>query len=115
MFLFNRMPFGLCNSQATFNRALALVLRGLSWDCVVLFLDDLIILGRGFGNHLINMEKVFARFAKFKLKLKPKKCESFQQEVIFLGHRVNREWVAPNPSKSQEVQRWATPVDRKQL
>ena len=115
MFLFNRMPFGLCNAPALFSRALAMVLRGLSWDCVVSFLDDLIILGKGFGNHLRNMEKVFARFAKFKLKLKPKKCELFQREVIFLGHRVSGEGVAPNPSKIQEVQRWATPADRKQL
>ena len=115
MFLFNRMPFGLCNAPATFSRALALVLRGLSWDCVVSFLDDLIILGKGFEDHLTNMEKVFARFAKFKLKLKPKKCELFQREVIFLGHRVSGEGVAPNPSKIQEVQRWATPADRKQL
>ena len=83
-FLFNRMPFGLCNAPATFSRALALVLRGLSWDCVVSFLDDLIILGKGFEDHLTNMEKVFARFAKFKLKLKQKKCELFQREVIFL-------------------------------
>ena len=115
MFLFNRMPLGLCIAPATFSRALALVLRGLSWDCVVSFLDDLIILGKGFGNHLTNMEKVFARFAKFKLKLKPKKCELFQREMIFLGHRVSGEGVAPNPSKIQEVQRWATPADRKQL
>ena len=115
MFLFNRMPFGLCNAPATFSRALALVLRRLSWDCVVSFLDDLIILGKGFEDHLTNMEKVFARFAKFKLKLKPKKCELFQREVIFLGHRVSGEGVAPNPAKIQEVQGWATPADRKQL
>ena len=35
MFLYNRMPFGLCIAPATFNRALALVLRGLSWSCVI--------------------------------------------------------------------------------
>ena len=79
------------------------------------FLDDLIILGKGFEDYLTNMEKVFARFAKFKLKLKPKKCELFQREVIFFGHRVSGEGVAPTPAKIQEVQGWATPADRKQL
>ena len=48
MFLFNRMPFGLCDAPSTFSKALALVLRGLSWDGVVSFLDDLVILERGF-------------------------------------------------------------------
>ena len=115
MFLFNRMPFGLCNAPATFSRALALVLRGLSWDCVVSFLDDLVILGRGFEDHLRNMEKVFERFQRFQLKLKPKKCELFQREVIFLGHKVSGKGVAPNPSKLEVVRGWAVPTDRKQL
>ena len=115
MFLYNRMPFGLCNAPATFSRALALVLRGLSWSCVVSFLDDLIILGKGFQNHLENMVKVFERFEKFKLKLKPKKCELLQKEVVFLGHKVNREGVTPNPAKLEEVSNWEAPGGKKDL
>ena len=72
MFLFNRMPFDLCNAPATFSRALALVLRGLSWDCVVSFLDDLIILGKGFGNHLRNMEKVFCKICEVQIEIETK-------------------------------------------
>ena len=39
-FVFNRMSFGLSNAPGTFCRALGLVLRGLSWESVVSFLDD---------------------------------------------------------------------------
>ena len=46
-FVFNRMLFGLSNAPGTFCRALGLVLRGLSWESVVSFLDDIVILGRG--------------------------------------------------------------------
>ena len=56
-FLFNRMPFGLSNAPGTFCRALGLVLRGLSWESVVSFLDDIIIL-RSFEDHMKNMEQV---------------------------------------------------------
>ena len=56
-------------------------------------------MGKGFQNHLENMVKVFEGFEKFKLKLKPKKCELLQKEVVFLGHKVNREGVTPNPAK----------------
>ena len=42
---------------------------------MVSFFDDLVIFGKGFKDHLANMDKVLARFEKFKLKLKLKKCE----------------------------------------
>ena len=74
-FVFNRMPFGLSNAPGTFCRALGLVLRGLSWESVVSFLDDIVILGRGFEDHMKNMEQVLSQFRDFKLKLKPSKCE----------------------------------------
>ena len=47
-FVFNRMPFGLSNAHGTFYRALGLVLRGLSCDSVVSFVDDIVIFGEGF-------------------------------------------------------------------
>ena len=59
-FVFNRMTFGLLNAPGTFCRALGLVLRGLSWENVVSFLDDIVILGRGFENHMKNMEQVLS-------------------------------------------------------
>ena len=69
-FVFNRMPFGLSNVPGTFCRTLGLVLRGLSWESVVSFLDDIVILGRSFEDHMKNMEQVLSRFRDFKLKLK---------------------------------------------
>ncbi|CAF4353580.1 unnamed protein product [Rotaria magnacalcarata] len=42
---FIRMPFGLCNAGATFQRLMNLVLRGFSWIC---YIDDGLILGSTF-------------------------------------------------------------------
>ena len=61
------MPFCLLNAQETFCRALWLVLRGLSWETVVSFLDDIVILGRSFEDHMENMEQVLNRIRDFKL------------------------------------------------
>ena len=57
-FVFNRMPFSLSNAPGAFCRALGMVLRGLSWESVVSFLDDIVILGRSFEDHMKNMEQV---------------------------------------------------------
>ena len=45
LFEFVKMSFGLCNSPATYSRALNLVLRGLTWKTVLTFLDDVCVLG----------------------------------------------------------------------
>jgi hypothetical protein len=45
------MSFGLCNAPSTYARAMDLVLRGLNWQIVLAFLDDM---GRKFKDHLNN-------------------------------------------------------------
>ena len=49
---FKKMPFGLCNSPATYSRAISLVLRGLTWKSILSFLDDICALGKSFEEHL---------------------------------------------------------------
>ena len=56
------MSFGLCNAPATFSRLISLVLRGLSWKSVIAFLDDVVVLGRDFDSHMVNLSDVLRRF-----------------------------------------------------
>ena len=66
------MPFGLCNAPATFQRLMEITLRGLArYKCVV-YLDDIMVIGRTFEEHLNNMREVLERLRKTGLKLKPK-------------------------------------------
>ncbi|GBM90048.1 Transposon Ty3-I Gag-Pol polyprotein, partial [Araneus ventricosus] len=52
---FKVMPFGLCNAPATFERLMETVLRGLSSEACLVYLDDIIIVGRTFEEHLSNL------------------------------------------------------------
>ena len=52
LFEFNVMPFGLCNAPATFQRLMNLALSGMLWSECLVYLDDIIIFGRTFGEHL---------------------------------------------------------------
>ena len=76
------MGFGLCNALAAFSRAMQSVLHGLLWGDV-LSLDDVIVLGLNFEVHLTNLAKVFQRLRQHNLKLKPRKCFLFREEVKF--------------------------------
>jgi hypothetical protein len=65
------MPFGLCNVPATFERLMETVLRGLTYDSCLVYLDDVIVIGSIFQEHLFNLRKVFERFREARLKLNP--------------------------------------------
>lgn len=88
------MSFGLCNASSTFARVLNLVLRGLTYNIVLAFLDDILVMGLSFADLLQNLQLVFERFRQNGLKLKPAKCLMFQKEVEFLGRIVNKTGMA---------------------
>lgn len=46
------MPFGLCNAPSTFQRCIELVLRGLQWNILLVYLDDIIVMATNFDEHL---------------------------------------------------------------
>ncbi len=115
LFEFIRMGFGLCNAPATYCRVMSLVLRGLSWDILLAFLDDILVLGRTFLDHLKNLEQVFQRFRHYGLKLKPKKCELYQKEVEFLGRTVGPEGLRVGNNHIKAVQDWPRPTTTKHV
>ena len=115
LFEHKRMAFGLCNAPSTFSRVIGHVLRGLTWKQVLAYLDDVIVLGRGFDDQLGNLRMTFDRFRRYNLKLKPKKCDLFCTEVTFLGKKVSPEGVAVNPINIEKVQKWPLPRCKKDV
>jgi hypothetical protein len=107
-----RLAMGLCNSPATYQRAMTLVLRDLLWKDMLAYLDDIIVLGKNFKDHLNNLRKVFERFRQYNLKFKPKKCVLFGTEVDFLGRRVSREGVSIPECKVKSVLQWPRPTTK---
>jgi hypothetical protein len=110
-----RMGFGLCNAPATFQRVMNLVLRGMTWKEVLAYLDDVIVLGKSFEDMLQSLRKTFLRFRKYNLKLKPRKCSLFQEEVDFLGRTVDKDGVRVTQEKIQAVRDWPVPTSRTEL
>ena len=63
------MPFGLCNAPSTFARLMELVLKGLHWKICLIYLDDVIAMGRTFEEEFERLKEVFERPARAGLKL----------------------------------------------
>lgn len=109
------MPFGLTNGPASFTRLMNLALSGLTWTHCLVYLDDIIIWGSTFEEHLHRLRLVFDRIQAAGLKLKPTKCQFLKREVTFLGHVVSGDGIRTNPEKVKAVETWPTPLDVKEL
>ncbi|GBM14977.1 Retrovirus-related Pol polyprotein from transposon 297 [Araneus ventricosus] len=103
------MPFELCNAPATFERLMDTELRGLTSEACLVYLDDIITVGRTFEKHLNNIRKVFQRLQKANLVLCPKKCRFFRKEVSYLGHIISANGVKSDPEKTKAVLDWPRP------
>ena len=68
LFEFKVMPFGLCNAPATFQRLMDMVLAGLKWTNCMVYINDIIVIGKTFSEHLTNLTQVLNRLREAGLK-----------------------------------------------
>ncbi|CAF1202694.1 unnamed protein product, partial [Didymodactylos carnosus] len=115
IFQFNVMPFGLTNAPATFHRFMDLVLRGLKWNCCLVYLDDVIIYSATFEQHLEDIHSVLERIKINDLTLKPSKCFFARQELKYLGHIVSAQGIRPDPEKLEAVRSFPSPGTAKDV
>ena len=115
LFEFKVMPFGLCNAPATFQRLMDMVLAGVKWSRCLVYLDDIIVMGKSFHHHLLNLRVVIDKLREAGLKMKLSKCAFFRKEVLYLGHKISREGISTDPSKVDAVNKWPTPATVQEL
>ena len=103
LYQFVTMPFGLCNAGITFQRLMETVLGTLQWSVAVLYLDDIVVFGKTFEEHMVNLEKVLEKLHESGLLLKCTKCKFFRREATFLGHIVSKQGIRTDPNKISAV------------
>ena len=115
LFEFNRMPFGLVNAPTTFQRAMDLVLSGLSYLICLCYLDDVIVFGRDFNEHYDRLKMVLERLRSHNLRAKLEKCTIAARQVSFLGHVVSASGIMPDPAKIDAVNNITSPRNIKDI
>ena len=93
LFEWNRMPFGLCNAPATFQRLINQVLRKYLRKFILVYLDNIIIYSKTFEEHKEYVRLVFEALRAAFLMMKPKKCKFAQKELRFFGHIISAEGI----------------------
>lgn len=104
-----RMPFGLANSPATYQRLMEEMLGDLHLEICFIYLDDLIIFAKSYEEHLERLEMIFQRLRESGIKLSPKKCQLFRTKVKYVGHIVSERGIEPDPDKVEKIKNWPRP------
>jgi hypothetical protein len=101
------MPFGLCNAPAAFMRVMNDFLRPFLDDCVIVYLDDILIFRKSREEHVRHLKQVLDVLRKEQLFFKLSKCEFGKASLIYLGHIVGGGELKIDPSKVKFILEWS--------
>lgn len=115
LFQFCRMPFGLHNSPATWQRLIDKVIGADLEPHVFVYLDDIVIVTETFELHLKILEHVFKRLIDAGLKVNIEKCQFCRPEMKYLGYVVDRNGLHVDVDKVKAMLELPTPRNVSEL
>ena len=114
-FEYLRMPFGLSNAGATFQRAMDYAFRGLIEKIIEIYQDDLTVFSKERSDHVGHIRQVFERFQKYGISLNPAKSILGVDEGKLLGHIIAKDGVKIDPERVEAIKKIPLPQTKKSL
>lgn len=109
VFAYKRMPFGLCNAPATFQRCMFSIFSDLIESCIEVFMDDFSVFGSSFDACLENLALVLKRCQETNLVLNWEKCHFMVKDGIVLGHKVSERGIEVDRAKIEIIEKLPPP------
>lgn len=115
LYEFIRMPFGLKNAPATFQRLMNHILRDFINKTCVVYLDDILIFSTSLKEHVRAIKDIFQVLESKNLKIQIDKCNFMKKETEFLGHLITEEGLKPNPNKIEAIKNVGIPKTQREI
>lgn len=115
LYEFTRMPFGLCNAPATFQRTIDKIFKEENGIFVLAYLDDIIVFSNSEEEHKTHLDIVLGKIKASGLSLNMNKCKFNKREIEILGHVISNGKVKPHPDKIKAIREYTKPNKVKDL
>lgn len=115
LYQFTRMPFGLHNAPATWQRFIDRTLGVDLEQYVFCYLDDIVISTSTFEKHLEVLNTVLERLRVAGLTLNREKCKFCVSELKYLGYVVNSSGLMVDPEKVEAIINIPTPKNTSEV
>nr|KAG5701917.1 hypothetical protein BaRGS_014982 [Batillaria attramentaria] len=112
-YFYRRLPFGVSSAPEIFQRTMETILEVI--DNVICYYDDILVFSNNEADHEQHLERVTKKLKDARLKLNASKCVLRQKEIEFLGFRIGKEGVRPDPGKVEAIQQMAEPTNVAEL
>ncbi|KAK8574820.1 hypothetical protein V6N12_062498 [Hibiscus sabdariffa] len=112
-YAFRRMPFGLCNAPATFQRCMLAIFSDMVEEFLEVLMDDFSVLGETFDSFLGNLAKVLKRCEEADLVLNWEKCHFMVNEGTVLGHKISSKGIEVDKAKVEVFEKLPPPTNVK--
>lgn len=112
---FTRLPFGLSNSPASFQRLMDVVLVNAKYEFAMAYMDDVVVFSRTFEEHLEHLTIVLERMRNAGLTINPGKVKLAEPKINLLGFVVDSGTLRPNEEKLRALTEYPCPHDVKSL
>jgi hypothetical protein len=99
---YHKMPFGLKNIGATFQRAMSFSFHDLR-HIVEAYLDDLASRSRKRSDHPTHLQLIFKRCRYYHIRLNPNKCSFCMTSGHLLGVIVSKTGIMVDPLKFEAI------------
>jgi hypothetical protein len=111
LYEFTIMSFGLTNASAFFMNLMNSVFMDYLDKFMVVFIDDILIYSQSEEEHVDHLKMVLQRLREHQLYAKLSKCEFWIDQVMFLGHIINKDGLVVDPKKVADILNWKAPTD----
>nr|GEX74760.1 DNA-directed DNA polymerase [Tanacetum cinerariifolium] len=108
-----RMPFGLGNAPATFQRCMLAIFHDMIKESIEVFMEDFFVFGNSFETCLNNLDKMIQRCKYVHLVLNWEKCHFMVKEGIVLGHKVSSAGLEVDKAKINVISKLPPPTNIK--
>jgi len=98
-FTYRRMPFGLCNAPATFQRCMVNIFSNMVEHFLDIFVDDFSVYSSSFEECLHCLTLVLVRCKEKNLVLNWEKCYFMVKQGIVLGHAISHHGIEVDKEK----------------